>query len=80
MERLDSKSSMHTKQPFLAMFMKDLTRYAMGGSQSDGSLPSEILIYRKVAMSILTQQYFHLLPLNRRDQGTTMADLELVEA
>jgi hypothetical protein len=56
--------------------MKDLSRYALGGSQSDSSLPSEILVYRKVAMSILHRQSFCLLPLKRHDQGTTLTDLE----
>ena len=56
--------------------MKDLSRYALGGSQSDSSLPSEILVYRKVAMSILHRRRFCLLPLERHDQGTTLADLE----
>ena len=48
----------------------------MGGSQSDSSLPSDILVYQKVAMSILHQQRFRFLPLKRHDQGTTLADLE----
>ncbi len=56
--------------------IKDLARYALGGSQTDNSLPSEILIYRKVSMGVLQRQSFHLLPLSRHDQGTTLEDLE----
>ena len=56
--------------------IKDLARYALKGSQTDSSLPSEILIYRKVSMGVLQRQSFHLLLLNRHDQRTTLADLE----
>ena len=56
--------------------IKDLAQYALGGSQTDSSLPSEILIYRKVSMGVLQRQSFHLLLLHRHDQGTTLADLE----
>ena len=48
--------------------MKDIARYALGGSQSDSSLASEILIYRKVAMGVIQRNTFHVLPLNRHDQ------------
>jgi hypothetical protein len=73
-EALDSSDWLLIQE--MESVMKDLARYALGGSQADSCLPSEILIYRKVSMGVLQRQSFHLLPLNRHDQGTTLADLE----
>jgi hypothetical protein len=56
--------------------MKDIARYALGGSQSDTSLPSDILIFRKVATGVLHRKTFHLLPLSRHNKGITLAELE----
>lgn len=56
--------------------MKDLARYAMGGSQSDGALPSDILVYRMVAMKVIARETFLLLPLGHHNKGCTLSDLE----
>ena len=56
--------------------MKDLARYAMGGSQSDSALPSDVLVYRMVALKVIARDTLKLLPIDHHYTGFTLPDLE----